>query len=112
MKGVNVVVLSGNVGSVQFGVTGNDEEVCTFTLAVEKSRDLVSWARVNVFGGNVVSCRRFLDKGVPVIVQGELMNRYMSQRDFVTEVRCLDIKYLSYDRGRKQEGEVGHGESC
>lgn len=95
-KGVNSVTLSGNVGNVTFGQTKDrGDEVCSFTLAIEKGKDFITWVRINVFGGNVVSCKEFLDKGVYVIVQGELMNRYSaSKEDKVLEVRCLDIKFL------------------
>lgn len=94
-KGLNVVVVSGNVGSTYFGKTKEKgDEVCSFTLAIEKAKDLVTWARINVYGGNVEHCKRFLDKGQRVEVQGELMNRYSPNLDdTVMEIRCIDIKF-------------------
>lgn len=106
MRGLNVVVLSGKVGSVQFGVThSKEEEVCSFTLAMEKARDMVTWARINVYGGNVIACRKYLSHGIRVEVLGELMNRYSPAKDDkVLEIRCLDVKFLdSTDRDHSQD---------
>ena len=98
MRGLNIVVLSGKVGTVQFGVThSKEEEVCSFTIAMEKTRDMVTWARINVYGGNVISCRKYLNQGIRVEVQGELMNRYSPAKDDkVLEIRCLDVKFLDW----------------
>lgn len=96
MRGLNVVVLSGNVGDFEFDENPNTgEDYCNFLLAVEKGRSDVTWVHVNVFGGNVGSCRKFLSKGSRVEIQGELMNRYAGgDKRRVMEVRCIDIKFL------------------
>lgn len=95
-KGLNVVAISGNVGKATFSITKErGDEVCSFTMAIEKAKDIVTWVRVNVYGGNVISCKERLHKGGYVIVQGELMSRYSQTRDDrVLEVKCLDIKFI------------------
>jgi len=96
MKGVNVAVVSGNVDSVKFDRTKTrGDEVCTFLLCIEKGRDNVTWARVNVYGGNVISCKKFLKRGMGVVVEAELMNRLCHKtNDKVVELRCNDIKFI------------------
>ena len=96
MKGVNVAVVSGNVDSVRFSTTKTrGDEVCTFLLCIEKNKESVTWARVNVYGGNVLSCRKFLKRGSPVVIEAELMNRLCQKtNDKVVELRCNDIKFI------------------
>lgn len=96
MRGLNVVVLSGNVGSIKFDKTRErNDEVCTFMLAIEKSKGLVTWVRVNVYGGMVTDCRNYLSKGKRVEVVGELMNRFSyNKEDTLTEVRCIEVKFI------------------
>lgn len=96
MREMNSVHLSGNVGSFKFGVTrSKEEEVCTFTVASEKPDGIVTWVRVNVYGGNVSACRRFLRQGMRIVVEGELMNRYSPAKDDkVLEVRCLEVYFV------------------
>lgn len=100
-KGVNSVTISGNVGSVNFDTTyERGDDVCSFTLAVEKARNMTTWVRINVYGGAVEACKNYLVKGKYVIVEGELMNRMHKQRnDTVLEVRCRDIKFPVLDGG-------------
>lgn len=98
MYGLNVVALTGNVASVIFSETRErQEEVCSFTLAIQRNKDHVTWARVNVYGQSLVDvCRERLAKGDKVAVQGELMNRKVAGEGemFITEIRCQVIKFI------------------
>lgn len=105
VRGVNAVVVSGNVGSVQFGKTAmRGDDTCSFMLAVEKKRGEVTWTRVNVYGGLVQSCQTFLQKGSYVIVEGELMERMNKNKDNkILELRAKDIKFI-HTKTRDEEG--------
>lgn len=96
MYGMNVVALTGNVGKIGYAKTlKNDEDVCTFTIAIQKNKDAVTWARVNVYGALVPICRERLAKGDMVGVEGELMNRKVTDggESFMTEIRCKSLKF-------------------
>lgn len=114
MKGLNAVFVSGNVGTIEFSTTRERmDDVCTFTVASEKVRSRPTWVRVNVYGGAVESCRTHLRKGRYVVVQGELMNR-QAGANLVTEIRCIDVKFLSdggLSDGQGKEGQE-QGQSC
>lgn len=108
MRGLNVVVLSGNVGKMQFEKTRTTgENAGNFLLAIEKGRDVVTWVRVNLFGPVAAEASGKLSVGDRVEVQGELMNRFSrGAGERVTEVRCVDIKFL----GRFRSSELGSRE--
>lgn len=110
MRGLNVICVSGNVGIVDFGRTSNQEEVCSFMLAIEKKKKCLTWIRVNVFGeGLVKACRSRLTRGGYVIVNGELMERVNSSgSNTVIEVRCLDIKFIDFNRDVSEGDEDGY----
>lgn len=99
MRGVNKVIISGNI--VRDGVynkTSRDQDVCSFQIASDRhSRgDVVTaFVRINVFTESLVNiCERFVRKGAYVIVEGELMNR-PGTHDELTEVRAKDLVFVS-----------------
>lgn len=100
MRGLNKVMLSGFVKSVEFGVTNaREDEACTFTIEVEKTKNWLTKARVNVYGANVDPCKGRLKVGGWVEVEGKLMNRYSPRKEeLVLEVRCLDITFVDEEK--------------
>jgi len=98
MRGLNVVAITGHVGNVDFGQTARrGDEVCSFTVAIQRTQDAATWVRINVYGSSLVeTCRERLKKGLKVGVEGELMNRRLAGEgeSFLTEVRCNDLKFI------------------
>ena len=93
MRGVNSVILSGNVGQVNFGSMSNGSDVLSFTLASDRygNGDKVT---VNVYVENLIRiCKSKLTKGRYVIVEGELMNRE-GQYGELTEVRAREVLFV------------------
>jgi single-stranded DNA-binding protein len=99
--------VSGNVGVVDFGRTSNEEDVCSFLLAIEKKKKNLTWVRVNVFGdGLVKACKQRLARGGYVLVNGELMERVNSSgSNTVVEIRCLDIKFIDLIKGGNDDDD-------
>lgn len=96
MYGMNLVAVTGNVGKVNFAQTlSKAEDVCTFTVAIQKDKHLVTWVRVNVYGPVVKDCRSRLRTGDMIGVEGELMNRRVAEdgSSFMTEIRCKSLKF-------------------
>lgn len=111
MKGVNRVTISGNVsGSIRFQETRNGVAACSFSLVSDKPVEnnvVKAWVRVNVYGERLVGqCRQRLERGVYVIVDGELMNRDGQYRE-MTEVRAQEMVFVR--PGRDTE-EREHGD--
>lgn len=99
MRGVNKVVISGNVtGSIEYGRTGKGDGVCGFHMASDRHAsggDIVTaFIKINVYAEGLVRvCKSKLIKGVYVLVEGELMNRE-GQHGGLTEVRARDIIFI------------------
>ena len=98
MRGVNKIVISGNVtNATKFNTIRSGQEVCTFGLVSERSSGAGShkvYAKINVYMEHLVTrCRDWLDTGGYVIVEGELMNRD-GRSEALTEVRARDIVFV------------------
>ena len=97
MRGVNNVVLSGNVGQINFSSMGNGADVLTFTVASDRygnGEKITVWVKVNVYVENLIRiCKSKLLKGGYVIVEGELMNRE-GQHGELTEVRAREVLFV------------------
>jgi single-stranded DNA-binding protein len=116
MRGINRVIISGNVGGqMSFKATGNGSAACSFFLASDRHSSggavVSAWVKINAYGDNFVRiCRSRLEKGVYVLVEGELMNRDGPQLGELVEVRAREIIFLPReDAGRDDEGEDAHG---
>lgn len=104
--------VSGNVGEpVVFAphlVKG--ELACSFMLACERSsRAEPVWIKVNVYGGNVIVCRKYLGKGANVTVTGDLVNRGRQSGDVGVELRCEEI--IFHDKTYEYEEVQEAGDS-
>lgn len=99
MKGINKVVVSGNVtGDIAFAKTRSGVEVCSFVMCSERTSSKgahKAYPKINVYLENLVAlCRNRLSKGCYVIVEGELMNRD-GRSEELTEVRARDIVFTN-----------------
>jgi len=77
-RGMNVVVLQGNVGpedSIEYGQSKKGGETCSFMVANDDRGGFTTWVRVNAGGGLVPICRSYLETGRRIVVKGSLMNR-------------------------------------
>lgn len=112
MRGVNKVVISGNVGDrISFQETGAGVPACSFRIASDRHTadgSITAWVKVNVYDGLVKICKTKLKKGGYVIVEGELMNRD-GQLGELTEVRAKDIVFVGRENGDPEGGRNGEG---
>jgi single-stranded DNA-binding protein len=102
MRGVNKVVISGNVGDrTTYGKTGSGVPCCSFSVASDRKdgREIITaWVRVNVYGDELVGdCKERLEKGVYCIVDGELMNRDGKVGE-LTELRARGIVFMNNNK--------------
>lgn len=98
MRGINRVIVSGNVGDrVTYGETRSGVLACSFAIASDRydGRDIVTaWVRANVYGDDLVRlCKERLVKGCYLLIEGELMNRDGKFGE-LTEIRARDIVFL------------------
>lgn len=114
MRGLNKVILSGNVtGKIDYASTDNGAEACTFVVASDRYAAggiVTAYIKVNVYAEGLVKlCRNRLTKGCYILLEGELMNR-ASSFGKLTEVRAWELVFLtaqeSADGSRSNPGDA------
>lgn len=112
MRGVNRICLVGNVGrDPESRFTQGGTAVCNFSLAVgerikngDQWVDATTWFSIVAFGKLAESAGNHLNKGVPVYIEGRVVNREWTdkegQKRRSTEVIVSDMVFL----GGKKEG--------
>jgi single-stranded DNA-binding protein len=114
MRGLNRVIISGNVGAqIAFNNTGSGTSACSFFLASDRHSSggavVSAWVKINVYGDSFVRiCRSRLEKGCYVLVEGELMNRD-GQLGELVEVRAREVIFLPRADEQEQEKEESYG---
>ena len=114
MRGVNKVILLGNLGTApELRFTANETPIATFSLATNENykdqggewKTKTEWHRVVVFGKIAQSCAEYLKKGSQAYVEGRIQTRQWEDRDgvkrYTTEIVARDIQFLG---GRGIEG--------
>jgi single-stranded DNA-binding protein len=99
MRGINKVMLAGNVGGrARYDKTSDGTPTCSFSVASDRHKDgavVTAWVKVNAYGpGLVHTCERHLRKGTYVVVEGELMNRDTPEFRELVEVRAIELIFL------------------
>jgi single-strand DNA-binding protein len=113
MRGVNKVILLGNIGQEpDFKYTPNGTLIARLTLATSRGKkdkngewqEVTTWHRVVFYGKNAETVREYVRKGDPLYVEGELENRSWEddkkEKHYLTEVIGHELRLL----GKKKEG--------
>jgi single-strand DNA-binding protein len=115
MRGVNKVILIGNLGrdpEIRYSASGS--AVANFQLATNESwttsegekKTKTEWHRIVAFGKLAEICGDYLKKGAPVYLEGKLQHRSWEDKNsgekrHVTEVVISSMVML----GQKSEGD-------
>jgi len=119
MRGVNKVILLGNVGKdPEVRYTQSGDAVCNFSLATNekwKTRDgetkeATEWHRCTAWKRLAEVCGEYLHKGDPVYVEGAIKTKKWQGQDgadrYTTEIHVLTMQMLG---SRKDRGGDTHG---
>lgn len=103
MRGINKVIVSGNVvGAANSVKSSSSVRATTFLIASDQVRNgvtITAWVRVNVYIEQLVrACSSKLCKGGYVLVEGELMNRE-GKYGRLMEVRAKEIVFVKNPGG-------------
>jgi single-strand DNA-binding protein len=89
MRGVNLVVVGGNIGGeIELRYTPSGSAVANFSLAINEKwrgsdgeeKERTTWLNIVVFGKQGEACNEHLKKGSAVLVQGRLVeNKWEDQ---------------------------------
>jgi single-strand DNA-binding protein len=115
MRGVNKVILIGNLGrDPELRYLPNGDPVVKFTLATgsrwkDKNGQLqerTDWHNIVAFRRQAEICNEYLKKGSPVYVEGRIQTRSWEDKDgnkkYITEIIAQSVQML----GRKGEPEA------
>jgi single-strand DNA-binding protein len=115
MRGVNKVILIGNLGKdPELRYLPSGGPVVKFSLATgarwkDKDGQLqerTDWHNIVAFGRTAEVCNEYLKKGSPIYVEGRIQTRSYDDRDgnkrWMTEIIAQSVNML----GRKDEVEV------
>lgn len=115
MRGVNKVILIGNVGrDPELRYTQNGTAVANFSLATtervkagDEWQDKTEWHNVVAWGRLAEVCGEYVRKGTPLYVEGRLQTRKWEDRNgnprYQTEVVAQVIQLLG---GKRAEAEA------
>ena len=119
MRGVNKVILIGNLGrDPEIRYTTGGQAVANFTVATTESyktksgerQEATEWHRVVAWGRLAEICGEYLNKGKMVYIEGTLRTRSWEDKEgktrWTTEIMAREMQMLSSAGGR-QEREGG-----
>lgn len=111
MRGINKVILVGNLGKdPELRYTPNGTAVASFPLATSSRwknssgefQEKTEWHRIIAWGRQAEVCNEYLKKGSQVYVEGRIQYRSFDDKDgnkrFVTEIIVVVVQML----GRKE----------
>ena len=115
MRGINLVVLGGNVGNdPDIKHTQEGLAIASFSLAISEKwkRDgqegsRLEWVRVVCFSNLAEICGQYLGKGDGVLVMGKLRSREYDQdgeKKKVTEIIADKVHFLTKKKERTEGG--------
>lgn len=112
MRGVNKVILIGNLGKdPEMRYLPSGQAVVKFSLATNAKRkdksgqviDITDWHNIVTFGRTAEVCNQYLKKGSPIYLEGRIQTRSYDDKDgnkrWITEIIAQTIQML----GRKGE---------
>ena len=122
MRGVNLVVLAGNLGGdPEMKNTQSGIPIAWLSLAISSKakgrdgnyEDRLEWVRVVCFSSVAETCNKYLGKGDAVFVVGRIRSREFEDRDGVkrktTEIVADRVQFLTSEKREKPEEENGGG---
>jgi len=113
MESLNKVTLIGNLAAdVELRETTSGKKVANFPLAINRKikngkeeHETVDFHRVITWGKLAKKCEQCLSRGLPVLVEGELINRSFDDKEgcrhYRTEVVAKNVAILASRKSRE-----------
>lgn len=119
MASVNKVILIGRLGQKPELRTTQSGSVANFSLATNKAwvdksgqkNERTEWHKIVVWGKVADNCAKYLDKGRPVYIEGELQTRQWQDKDgqtkYTTEIVAQQVSFLGGQEQRPSSQTQG-----
>jgi len=114
MRGLNKVILIGNLGKKPEMRVDGDMKRASFSLATTESYksktgervDVTEWHNIVIWGNLAEIAEKYLDKGMPIYIEGKLKTRSWDDehgvKKYITEVRVDNFIMLGSKRDSEQ----------
>jgi single-strand DNA-binding protein len=118
MRSVNKVILMGHLAAdPDERQTKNGNLVVNFPLATNRNwndngeiKQTTDYHRIVAWKGLAELCRKYLKSGLPLYMEGRLMNRKYEDKEgnvkFKTEIVMDDLKFLSFKKNEQKIQDV------
>ena len=114
---MNKAILVGNLGSdPELRYTKNQKSVSSFSLATSYGykdssgdrKEITTWHKIVVWGNQAENCKKYLNKGSKVLIEGRITNETYEDKDgikrSVTKIIADHVEFLSpKSENKKQE---------
>ena len=118
-RGVNKVILIGNLGKDPETRAMNNGSACNFTVATSESwkdkqtgqqQERTEWHRIAVFGKLAEICGQYLKKGSKVYIEGSLRTRKWQNKEgqdqYTTEIVANEMQMLDSRNAEQPAGQA------
>lgn len=110
----NVILIGRLTKEPEITYTKDNLAVARFTLAVDRmKKDETDFIRIVTFGKQAENCKKYLDKGKQVAIQGAIRTGSYQNKDgktvYTTEILANNVQFLSSGRKEKKEEELPQG---
>ena len=106
---MNKVIISGNLGKEPELRDAGGTPVANFSVAVKGYKDETEWVNVVAWDKTASNCKKFLDKGSKVLVEGRLQTRSYEKDGvtrYMTEVIANQVEFMDKPKQQSVPGGV------
>lgn len=109
MRGVNLVLIAGNLGKdPELNHTKTGIPITSLVVAVSQKtkdgEDKLDWVTVRCFGVTAENCRKYLSKGDAVLVTGRLRSRTVDSNGYRQNVMEIVADRVQFLVSKKRDG--------
>jgi len=113
VNGINIVILSGNIGKdAELTTTKGGVSLCRFSLATshgKKGEEKTDWHRITLWGKSAENLAQYLTKGKMVAVQGRIQYSKVDEK-YYTDIVASEVTFLGGRKSEEDRREPAGGE--
>ena len=113
MASLNKVHLIGNLGKDPvLNYTSTGMAICNFSIATTKTykdKKTTSWHNITLFGKTAEAASKFLKKGHPVYIEGEIDYQTWTDKDGTQKHKTVIVGNVMQFLSARQSGDIASG---
>jgi single-strand DNA-binding protein len=116
MASLNKVHLIGNLGKDPvLNYTNTGMAICNFSIATTKTykdKKTTSWHNITLFGKTAEAASKFLKKGNPVYIEGEIDYQTWTDKDGTQQHNTVIVGNVMQFLSARQSGDIASGNAA